>query len=153
MNRYGGISMTALQLAEDEMARGSVTMLPARASFLSCVPLNVRDVSASILNIESKTRSNPLPWKGQFSPQFVQAILERYAEPGMNVCDPFLGSGTVLGESGRLNMSAVGAEINPAAYHMARIYRFINVLPESRKLIIQSISDSLRNAFPRSCHL
>ena len=32
------------------------------------------------LDIDDKKRANLLAWRGQFSPQFVQAILENYAD-------------------------------------------------------------------------
>jgi len=48
------------------------------------------------LNILTKTRSNPLAWRGQFSPQLIEAILNTYCLPNSIILDPFAGSGTVL---------------------------------------------------------
>ncbi len=31
------------------------------------------------LHIQEKTRTNPLPWRGQFSPQLVETLIQTYA--------------------------------------------------------------------------
>jgi len=79
-------------------------------------------LSAAMLNIEAKSRSNLFPWRGQFSPQLVEALLCAYVVPGSVVLDPFMGSGTVLVESARLGLPVHGYEVNPAAYLLARVY-------------------------------
>jgi hypothetical protein len=109
--------------------------------------LDTRDIPQSALNIETKTRSNPLPWNGQFSPQLVQALLERYAAFDTILLDPFLGSGTVLLEAGRMGIKALGAEINPAAVILARIYSFINLPNTLRKEYLDETCLLLEKAF------
>src|SRR5690349_742908 len=79
-------------------------------------------LSQSALNIDDKRRSNPLTWKGQFSPQLVEAHLHAYAKSGDCVLDPFAGSGTVIFEGLRAGLNPVGVEINPAAVTLARLY-------------------------------
>src|SRR3972149_1907342 len=44
-------------------------------------------LSAAMLNIEAKSRSNLFPWRGQFSPQLVEALLCAYVVPGSVVLD------------------------------------------------------------------
>ena len=78
-------------------------------------PLNTSEIPQADLDIVIKSRSNPLRWNGQFSPQLVQVLLNTYATPGSVLFDPFLGSGTVLLEAGLAGLSASGTEINPAA--------------------------------------
>lgn len=82
------------------------------------------------LNIESKVRVNPLPWRGQFSPQLIEQILSALSgtlpKHGACIFDPFVGSGTVLAESIRAGYSCVGTEINPAAAILARTYCSVN---------------------------
>lgn len=112
------------------------------------IPLNTSEVSQQKLNIEYKKRSNPLPWKGQFSPQLVQVLLKKYSEPDMVVLDPFLGSGTLFLEAGRATLTAYGTEINPAAVTLARIYHFINVSIERRKASLNRLEKLLNEAFP-----
>jgi hypothetical protein len=112
------------------------------------LPLNTTDIPQSLLNIENKDRSNLFPWRGQFSPQFVETILDKYARPGFEVLDPFAGSGTVLYEAGLKNLSATAAEINPAAYRMACTYQFINEDSQRRISAISHLDDELKAAFP-----
>jgi len=71
--------------------------------------------------VDRPERKSALPWRGQFSPTFVENLLKEYAEPGDLVCDPFVGSGTVLFESARLGTRSVGLEVNPAAIELANV--------------------------------
>ena len=43
-------------------------------------------------------------WNGQFSPRFIEALLEKYTQKGYHVLDPFMGSGNVLFERARLGL-------------------------------------------------
>lgn len=90
------------------------------------IPLNTDDIPRSELDIAFQTRVNPLPWKGQFSPQLVEVLLREYAASDSRVLDPFVGSGTVLGECVRRRLSASGAEVNPAAAILSRLYEWAN---------------------------
>lgn len=109
------------------------------------IPLNTEDIPAPILNIREKKRSNPLTWKGQFSPQLVEALLREYASSTSTVFDPFVGSGTVLLEAGRLGLEAYGTEINPAAVLLAQTYRFINTPDQDRERLLRSMQRKLSN--------
>lgn len=40
--------------------------------------------------------------------------------PGMTVFDPFMGSGTTIGEALKLGMRGIGRDINPVAYFAVR---------------------------------
>ncbi len=92
---------------------------------LESVPLNTSDIDRSELDISEQVRTNPLPWKGQFSPQLIEVLLRTYAADGTSVLDPFVGSGTVLGECARRGLGCVGAEVNPAATILARLYEYV----------------------------
>jgi DNA modification methylase len=102
------------------------------------------------LNIEDKTRSNPLPWRGQFSPQLIESHLKNYSKEGDIICDPFVGSGTVLLECGRLGLSAHGIELNPAAATLARTYNLINTVSSERQEVLQEIENYLFPFFDES---
>lgn len=78
------------------------------------------------LDIVDKKRSNLFAWRGQFSPQLVEAILDAYCLPNSVILDPFAGSGTVLLEAGILGLEAYGFDINPAAWIISRVYELIN---------------------------
>ena len=115
--------------------------------------LNTSDVPQDTLNIEGKTRSNPLPWSGQFSPQLVNGLLRKYAEPETVILDPFIGSGTVLLEAGRLGLKAYGSEINPAAVAMSKVYQFINVPLNERQVCLTKANSLLEKELPETLPL
>ncbi len=111
-------------------------------------PLDTTTIPQKRLNIDNKERSNLFPWNGQFSPQLIEALLETYAQAGSFVLDPFLGSGTVLHEAGRRGHPAFGSEVNPAAFKMAQVYRFINVKAGQRRQAVEDAADALQDALP-----
>ena len=115
------------------------------SSVFSEAPINRQEINQKILNIEDKKRTNPLPWKGQFSPQFIEAMLDKYADKNSVVFDPFLGSGTVLYEAGRCGIEGYGTDINPAAFTLASIYRFINLSQRQRERYTNSFLERLKS--------
>jgi hypothetical protein len=100
------------------------------------------------LDIEDKRRSNLFAWRGQFSPQLVEHLLNAYCLPGSVVLDPFVGSGTVLHEAAILSLPAYGFEINPAAWSLSKVYEFTNVPSEMRKLILRELRMKIEDEFP-----
>ena len=105
-----------------------------------------RLISQEHLNITDKTRSNLFAWRGQFSPQLIEILLKSYCLPNAVILDPFVGSGTVLLEAGKLGFEAYGFEINPSAYILSRIYEFINDI--QRKDSIQKVRKQIESRFP-----
>jgi methylase of polypeptide subunit release factors len=114
------------------------------------IPLDTREIPQSLLNIESKERSNLLAWKGQFSPQLVDVLLDRYSGPETRVLDPFMGSGTVLHEAALRGIAVAGSDINPAAFILARTYMITNVSREERLCAIRRLDDLLHPLFSAS---
>lgn len=110
-------------------------------------------LSASVLNIEAKSRSNLFPWRGQFSPQLVESLLRAYAPFRATVLDPFMGSGTVLVEAARLGLSAYGCEVNPAAYLLARVYEFCSLPAPERRELLDASESVLRHVRPSAFEL
>jgi len=89
------------------------------------------------LNLANKLRTSLFPWRGQFSPELVEILLERYSQPGDVILDPFVGSGTTLFEATRKSLKCYGAEINPSAVEMSRTAQFANMPLAERKAAIQ----------------
>lgn len=114
---------------------------------LQTIPIDTVTVSQSSLDIDNKIRSNRFSWKGQFSPQLVHSLLRAYAGDGCSILDPFMGSGTVLVEAGCLGHCVSGAEINPAAFHMALVYRLINSPLDIRRETMAPMNQSILSAF------
>ncbi len=48
-----------------------------------------RPIPEQLLNIADKKRSNLFTWRGQFSPQLIEAILKAYCLPNSIILDPF----------------------------------------------------------------
>ena len=97
-------------------------------------------IAQSVLNIEDKNRSNCFAWRGQFSPQFIEALLNAYAPSNGFIFDPFLGSGTVAFEAASLGFDCAGTEINPAAATLARTYELMNLDKDNRKTLLECIA-------------
>jgi len=91
------------------------------------VPFALMNLLQNKLDVLSKRRSNLFNWRGQFTPEFVEYILQNFTRRGDFILDPFSGSGTVLQEAARLDLQATGIEINPAAYAMSRFFAFCNL--------------------------
>lgn len=107
------------------------------------IPIDKTSISQGELDIDNKTRSNLFAWNGQFSPQFVEALLSHYAQDGDVVIDPFAGSGTTLCEAARKGISAYGMELNASAYYMAKTYELANKSLPERKVLIDSVEQIL----------
>jgi len=106
-----------------------------------------KPLEPKILNIEDKTRSNLFTWRGQFSPQLVESLLEAYCPDNENVFDPFVGSGTVLYEAGKRNLNCYGCEINPAAWAFSKIYELISISPVNRNKILKNLYNLIISEF------
>ncbi len=107
------------------------------------IPIDRIEIPQGKLNIDNKVRSNLFSWNGQFSPQFVETLLDCYAQEGDLVVDPFAGSGTTLCEAARKGISAYGIELNASAYHMAKTYELANKTISQRKEILNSVEQIL----------
>lgn len=114
----------------------------APVPFHSIFP-NKTDVEQSKLDISERNRYSLFTWNGQFSPLFIETMLTKYSAPGDIVYDPFSGSGTVLVESARLNLTAYGIELNPSAYYMSKFSEISNIDFETRNSIVNAISNMI----------
>lgn len=103
-------------------------------------PLNTCEIPQDILNIQTKVRTNPLPWQGQFSPQLVEALLSYYRSSTSWIMDPFVGSGTVLFEGIRQEKSVVGVEVNPAAFNLSSFYTLAILSNSQRRELKETIT-------------
>ncbi|MBM0262703.1 MULTISPECIES: DNA methyltransferase [Corynebacterium] len=100
------------------------------------------------LDIENGRRVNSLPWRGQFSPELVEALLGAYSEDGL-VLDPFCGSGTTLIESARLGLPSHGVEVNPAAQILASLYLLVGFDPSIREEALNDVVSRLGDCVNR----
>ena len=105
-------------------------------------------LSRQALNLQEKTRSNIFPWRGQFSPELIENIIEAYCPENSVILDPFCGSGTVLCEAGLYGLEAIGIELNPAAYIFSKTYEIINLSPQEIRVTLISFKRKINIAFP-----
>ena len=54
--------------------------MPILNGIYADTPFDTEEILQADLNIANKYRSNPLRWKGQFSPQLVQVFLDNYSD-------------------------------------------------------------------------
>lgn len=98
------------------------------------------------LDVVHKTRSNIFGWRGQFTPEFVEYLLDEANEGTGLVVDPFCGSGTVLQECAARNRAAHGFEINPAAYAMSRFFTLAPLSHDERMALANRVERLFRAA-------
>lgn len=100
------------------------------------------------LDVTNKTRSNIFGWRGQFTPEFVEYLLDEASEGTGLVVDPFCGSGTVLQECAARNRAAHGFEINPAAYAMSRFFTLSRLSHDERMALANRVERLFRGTTP-----
>jgi hypothetical protein len=105
--------------------------------------MNTELLQQSRLDVKNKSRSNIFNWRGQFTPQFIEYLLDQFAFPDSVVVDPFCGSGTVLLESASKELHSAGFEINPAAYAMARFIALAGLRAEERANLWLKVSKTI----------
>lgn len=105
--------------------------------------MNAELLEQTRLDVSEKNRSNIFNWRGQFTPQFIQYLLDAFARPSSLIVDPFCGSGTVLLEAAAKRMLAAGYEINPAAYAMSKFIRFVNTPSDERARLFQRVHNEV----------
>lgn len=104
----------------------------------------------SQLNISERTRTSILPWKGQFSPELIEYLINHSCAESTCVYDPFCGSGTVLFESILMNKHSVGTEVNPAAWYLSSLITLSKLSSRDRKHLLETLTrfESMTN-----CHI
>jgi 16S rRNA G966 N2-methylase RsmD len=74
-----------------------------------------------------------LRYPAKFHPPVVRALLDRYADQGMRLLDPFCGSGTALIEAAVKGLSATGTDIDPLAVFATRVKAYRHNVPSLRR--------------------
>ena len=109
------------------------------------IEINTDEVSQDDLDIENRVRTNLFAWNGQFSPQFVEVLIDKYSDKSFVVLDPFLGSGTTLYECARKGIECHGIELNPSACYMAKTYEMANLNVNQREDVISQVENLLNS--------
>jgi tRNA/tmRNA/rRNA uracil-C5-methylase (TrmA/RlmC/RlmD family) len=91
------------------------------------------------LNIDNRSRTSFFPWRGQFSPELIEHIIDTFCPHADVLADPFCGSGTVLLESMRIGRAATGIDINPAAYVLSSFCKLLRFSKNERAALASDI--------------
>jgi methylase of polypeptide subunit release factors len=103
------------------------------------------ELTQNKLDVTQKKRSNIFNWRGQFTPEFVEYIIDTIElNENSVIADPFVGSGTVLIEAFKENYPSIGFEINPAAYHMAKFYEYANLTLSERQSFVFKVTEKIQ---------
>ena len=111
-------------------------------------PIDHSSIPQARLDLVNRYRTSLFPWRGQFSPEFIELMLTEYTHSDSVIADPFVGSGTSLFEAARKSLTCFGAEINPAAVLMARTVRFVNLELFERESYILSAQAIIKKYLP-----
>jgi len=101
--------------------------------------INKNTIPQEKLDLTHRNRRSLLPWRGQFSPDLIELILEKFAKKDDFILDPFLGSGTTMFESARKSLNCYGAEINPSAIIIAKTIQFVNLNLKERARVLEEV--------------
>jgi hypothetical protein len=101
---------------------------------------DIAGLEQSRLDIQARGRTSRLPWRGQFSPELIEYFIDEICPDAGTICDPFCGSGTVLFEALRKGKSSLGCEVNPAAWHLAKLSEIASVTAKERTRLATHIS-------------
>lgn len=93
------------------------------------------------LNLTGRSRTSRLPWRGQFSPELVEYLIETVCPDASVLFDPFCGSGTVLFEAAQRGRTGFGSEVNPAAWHLASLASLCSLGPSEQLHLQQVLRD------------
>lgn len=105
---------------------------------IDSIPYDNKSIPQESLDLANKFRTSIFPWRGQFSPELVELLLNKYSKDTSVILDPFVGSGTTLFEAARKGFTSYAAEINPSAIELARTALFVNLPLAERKNVIQA---------------
>lgn len=88
---------------------------------------------------------------GAFSPKgsdVMEVFYQPARLPGAVVFDPFMGSGTTVGEALKLGARAIGRDINPVAHFSVRNALRVHSLPEVRRVFQRVIGAARQELLP-----
>lgn len=128
------------------MSVSQATAASERFNEFETIAIDRSTIPATQLNLDGRTRTSTLPWRGQFSPELISNLLKRFAPSRSKVLDPFAGSGTTLIECGRNETCGIGFDVNPAAVYAARTAELMCLSKDIRAEVISRISRIIEQA-------
>ena len=86
----------------------------------------LKTLERQFIDLTKNQTPNNFAYRGQFSPDLIKNILNKYVKKNTTIYDPFLGSGTVISEGLKHGCNVYGSEINPASIIISNLYKLIN---------------------------
>jgi hypothetical protein len=73
-------------------------------------------------------------YPARFSPQFANAVIQSFSQPGDVVMDPFMGGATTLVEARALNRIGIGLDVNELSCFLARVKTTLLTADDARAI-------------------
>lgn len=88
------------------------------------------------------------PYPSKLIPQIARFLIQRYAQEGDTILDPFCGSGTGLLEAALLKRNSIGLDINPLACLISRV-KTTPLPSNTSKNTLSKLLESLPSSLPQ----
>lgn len=98
------------------------------------------DLDYEKLNVYYKSKTSRFPWRGQFSPEFIDYLIATVFCDSEVIYDPFCGSGTVLYEASMKGKKSFGSELNPAAWCLSNTLTLNTLCFEDRNKLLKKLN-------------
>lgn len=102
----------------------------------------------NLWDVNSRSKTSAFAWRGQFTPDFVSLVFDKFDTGEGLVLDPFMGSGTVLLEALRRQRPTIGSEINPAAFYLSKVFTLSHLSDVTRSSVLAQVLNIISNLKP-----
>jgi hypothetical protein len=102
------------------------------------VVVDRQTIDQARLDLAERSYISLLPWRGQFSPELVDVLLDAYSGPEQTLVDPFVGSGTSLLRGSSRRLGGFGADVSMAAVLRARVAEMCNLDEPTREQVLRN---------------
>ncbi|MDK2129282.1 DNA methyltransferase [Acinetobacter baumannii] len=103
------------------------------------------DLDYEKLNVSYKSKTSRFPWRGQFSPEFIDYLIATVFPDSEVIYDPFCGSGTVLYEASMKGKRSFGSELNPAAWCLSNTLLLNSLNNVERNELLEKLEEIFSN--------
>jgi len=149
-NGYSDGSFSEGVLRQTAVSSGEVLdVLQDLAKRIDAIPIDRETILQHKLDLTERSRTSAFPWRGQFSPELIDLLLDYYGGKDAVVLDPFVGSGTTLFEAVRRQLACFGTEVNPAAVQFASCARWACLEPTVRSGLLRKGDQLFRKYLDR----
>tara|TARA_B110000503_G_C7167849_1_gene422775 strand:+ start:2012 stop:3163 length:1152 start_codon:yes stop_codon:yes gene_type:complete len=102
----------------------------------------------NLWDVNSRSKTSAFAWRGQFTPDFVSLVFDKFDTGEGLVLDPFMGSGTVLLEALRRQRPTIGSEINPAAFYLSKVFTLSHLSDVARSSLLTQVLNLISSLKP-----